>query len=96
MRKMKEFCVALETLKDGYAFDIRYKFTDKQFKTPHVLVLCNKLPPRDMLGVDRWDVEYAPPATEDTAETQPIDMGDIIGNFEQSYDNEDEWAFAAL
>lgn len=54
--KMNSFWSALETVKDGYCSDKRNRFRDRVFKTPHVIVFTNNLPPRAFLSEDRWEI----------------------------------------
>lgn len=45
---------ALETIKDGYAYDDRHKFKEKFFDCPNIWVFSNKLPDTKLLSKDRW------------------------------------------
>lgn len=54
--KMQEFWSGIEQLKNGYCYDKRNSFKDRQFRTPHVIVLTNKMPDKEMLSEDRWDI----------------------------------------
>lgn len=45
---------ALETLKDGYTYDSRYKGKERWFEPPHVWVITNVRPAEDLLSRDRW------------------------------------------
>lgn len=45
---------AIEEIKNGYAYDDRYKFREKIFEPPHVWVFTNILPPSNLLSNDRW------------------------------------------
>lgn len=45
---------ALEHIKDGRAFDLRYAYRHVMFPTPHVWVFCNKPPKLELLSQDRW------------------------------------------
>lgn len=47
---------AIETVKNGYAYDDRYKFKDKNFDSPNIWIFCNSLPDRSMLSQDRWKI----------------------------------------
>lgn len=47
---------AIETIKDGYAYDDRYKFTEKVFDCPNIWVFSNMMPDFDMLSHDRWKI----------------------------------------
>lgn len=52
--KLDEFFAGIETIKDGYAYDDRYTFTEKTFDPPRVFVLTNRIPNLNNLSVDRW------------------------------------------
>lgn len=45
---------AIEEIKNGYAFDDRYKFKDEYFEPPHVWVFTNTIPDIKLLTKDRW------------------------------------------
>ena len=44
------FWGAIETLKDGYAYDDRYNFREEYFDSPNIWVFCNKLPDFELLS----------------------------------------------
>jgi hypothetical protein len=52
--KLNGFYSAIESLKDGYAFDDRYKFVEKIFDSPCIWVFTNTYPDTDLLSEDRW------------------------------------------
>jgi len=52
--RMYQFYSAVETIKDGYAYDDRYSFKEKVFDCPNIWIFCNVLPDVDMLSADRW------------------------------------------
>lgn len=52
--KLNSLYSAIETVKDGYAFDRRYKFREKVFDCPNIFVFSNKAPDLDLLSKDRW------------------------------------------
>lgn len=54
--KLYDFWAALETVKDGYAFDDRYNFREKNFDCPNIWVFTNTLPVFELLSTDRWKV----------------------------------------
>lgn len=54
--KLKGIYSAIETIKDGNAYDERYKWQEKWYDTPHVFVFTNKYPDMNMLSIDRWDI----------------------------------------
>ena len=45
---------AIEEIKNGYAYDDRYKFTQKLFEPPHIWVFTNTKPEEGLLSRDRW------------------------------------------
>ena len=45
---------AIETIKDGYAYDDRYHFQEKIFDCPNIWVFTNQLPDLELLSKDRW------------------------------------------
>ena len=48
------FYSAIETIKDGYAYDDRYKFKEKSFDCPNIWIFSNALPDDELLSKDRW------------------------------------------
>lgn len=54
--KLYDFWAALETVKDGYAYDDRYHFKEKNFDCPNIWVFTNILPNLNLLSKDRWKV----------------------------------------
>ncbi len=55
--KMYQFFSAVETIKDGYAYDDRYRFKEKVFDCPNIWIFTNVLPDfKRMLSMDRWRV----------------------------------------
>ncbi len=55
-KDMRNFFGAIETIKDGYAFDTRYKFREVYFDSPRVWVMTNSLPDMNLLSKDRWRI----------------------------------------
>lgn len=47
---------AIETIKDGYAYDDRYNFTEKYFDCPNIFVFTNKEPDYGDQSLDRWKI----------------------------------------
>lgn len=45
---------AIKEIKSGYAYDDRYKFTEKIFDCPNIWIFCNAVPDLTMLSQDRW------------------------------------------
>jgi hypothetical protein len=54
--KMFQFYSAVETIKDGYAYDDRYSFKEKVFDCPNIWIFCNVLPDLNLLSMDRWKI----------------------------------------
>jgi len=54
--KLGQFYSAIETLKDGYAYDDRYTFKEKIFDCPNVWIFSNILPDFSLLSGDRWKI----------------------------------------
>lgn len=51
-----ELFAGIETLKNGLAYDRRYKFKKQRFDRPQVLVFVNRFPPFQLLSEDRWAI----------------------------------------
>lgn len=64
--KLNQLYSAIETLKDGYAYDDRYHFKEVYFDCPNIFVFTNKLPDMDLLSTDRWKIWH-------------LQNGDLIG-----------------
>lgn len=45
---------AIEQIKGGFSYDMRYKYKRCLFDPPNVLVFTNTLPDRALLSIDRW------------------------------------------
>ncbi len=52
--KLQEFLAFIETLKNGYVFDTRYRFQERIFNSPTVWLFTNIQLPLEMLSSDRW------------------------------------------
>lgn len=52
--KLGSFYSAIETVKDGYAYDDRYSFREKVFDCPVIWIFSNLLPDYNLLSQDRW------------------------------------------
>lgn len=52
--KLFQFWSAIETVKDGWAYDDRYHFKEKYFDSPQIIVFMNKAPDTTLLSTDRW------------------------------------------
>lgn len=53
---MFNFFGALETLKDGYAYDDRYSFKEEYFDCPNIWVFMNVIPELSLLTQSRWKI----------------------------------------
>lgn len=54
--KLGEFYSGLECIKNGMAWDPRYKFRKVRFDRPQVVVFTNTMPVLNLLSKDRWKV----------------------------------------
>lgn len=72
-KKTKEFWAGIENLKDGRAYDTRYKFRDRVFDNPKVWILTNKLPDKGSLSEDRWRIWMVHPKTDDLVDVTHAD-----------------------
>ncbi|QMW68659.1 replication-associated protein [Crucivirus-111] len=54
--KLFQFYSAIETLKSGYCYDDRYKFTRRLFDRPRICVFTNTPPDTTMLSKDMWNI----------------------------------------
>lgn len=52
--KQYQFFSAVETIKDGYAYDDRYTFKEKVFDCPNIWIFTNAMPDLNLLSRDRW------------------------------------------
>nr|QCC62363.1 putative replication associated protein [Crucivirus sp.] len=52
--KLRQLFGGIESIKDGYAYDDRYKFKSERFEQPHVFVFGNVMPDTSYLSLDRW------------------------------------------
>lgn len=54
--KLWGFYSAIETIKDGYAYDDRYRFREKIFDCPNIWIFSNIIPELKLLSADRWKI----------------------------------------
>lgn len=54
--KLSAFYSGIEYLKQGYAYDDRYKFKFEHFDSPNIWIFTNVMPDMAMLSEDRWRV----------------------------------------
>lgn len=54
--QLRQFFGAVETIKDGYAYDDRYHFKEEYFDCPNIWIFTNILPETEMLSKDRWKI----------------------------------------
>lgn len=55
-KKLAGFFAGIESVKDGWVFDKRYKGQERWFDSPNVVVFSNKKPNLKYLSRDRWRV----------------------------------------
>lgn len=51
-----ELYTGLEELKNGYCYDKRYAFKDRQMSRPQVIVFSNQFPELSAMSMDRWQI----------------------------------------
>jgi hypothetical protein len=54
--KLFGFYTGIECVKDGYAYDDRYRFIEKVFDCPNIWIFSNQLPDETLLSNDRWRI----------------------------------------
>lgn len=54
--KLREFYSGIETLKNGYLFDTRYNFRSRLIDSPQIIIFTNKLPKKNFLSIDRYEI----------------------------------------
>lgn len=64
-KDMAGFYSAIETLKDGNLFDMRYKFNKYMIDEPVVWIFTNQLPDLELLSRDRWVIWEIDQSTND-------------------------------
>lgn len=53
-KKLREFCGGLESIKDGWVFDKRYRYKELYFDAPQIWVFTNTMPEKSVFSGDRW------------------------------------------
>lgn len=53
---LQQLYSAIECVKNGYAYDDRYKFKCRYFDCPNIQVFANVLPDFSLLSMDRWRI----------------------------------------
>lgn len=54
--KLGGFYAGIESIKSGFAFDMRYHYKEKFFDSPNIWVFSNILPDFELLSADRWKI----------------------------------------
>lgn len=57
-RKMDDIMCAIEEVKNGHAFDHRYRFVEEYFPRPDVLLFMNDCPRLNAMSQDRWFIQF--------------------------------------
>jgi len=52
--RLHGFYTGIECLKDGYAYDDRYRFREKYIDCPNIWIFTNQLPDETLCSADRW------------------------------------------
>lgn len=63
-KKLKDFWAGIENLKDGVAYDVRYKYRENLQDNPKMWILTNKMPDKAWMSRDRWVVWMVGPTDE--------------------------------
>lgn len=61
----------IESIKGGFAFDMRYSYKEKFFDCPNIWVFSNVLPDWGMLSMDRWRIWKVNKETWELEEKNP-------------------------
>lgn len=64
-KDLAELYAAVESIKDGYAYDDRYKFKKEWFEPPTIWIFTNEEPKEAWLSKDRWRLWTIDPKTMD-------------------------------
>ncbi len=54
--KLHSMYSGIESVKNGYAYDDRYHFTEKNFDCPNIWVFTNTVPDMSLVSMDRWRI----------------------------------------
>ena len=54
--KLYGFYSAIESIKNGFAYDDRYSYKEKIFDSPNIWVFTNSYPEKELLSPDRWKI----------------------------------------
>lgn len=52
----KSYWAGIEQIKSGHLYDKRYQWKEKYIEPPKIMVFTNRLPNRDWLSRDRWEI----------------------------------------
>lgn len=78
--KLFQFFSAIETLKDGYAYDDRYHFREEYFDCPQIWVFMNVIPELNMLSSDRWVFwQFTPKGNLENFKPEPTKIDGSLG-----------------
>lgn len=73
-----KIATAIETIKDGMAYDERYSSKQVFFEAPRIMVFCNQAPPTDVFSADRWvflkPQDFPEPAPPPAAALPPLPL----------------------
>lgn len=72
------FYSAIETIKDGYAYDDRYSFREKVFDCPNIWIFSNSIPDLKFMSFDRWKIWGIDQKTKDLFNYNIADRYKII------------------
>lgn len=72
---------AIEEIKNGYAYDDRYKFKEEYFDPPRVWVFTNTAPDKNLLSADRWrlwQINFATKELEPYRESPSVEDNFVV------------------
>lgn len=78
--KLSQMFAGIEMLKDGYAYDGRYKFREEYFPSPNIWLFTNHLPDLSCLSIDRWVFWTIDPVSMDLIKWEYNDLLDHISS----------------
>lgn len=52
----KSYWAGIEQIKSGHLYDKRYQWRENYMEPPKIMVFSNKMPNRDWLSTDRWEI----------------------------------------
>lgn len=79
--KLAGLFTGIEEIKSGYAYDDRYKFTEKFFDCPNIWIFSNHIPDKNFVSNDRWKIWTINKYSKQLCEYSPEDR-DIPSDYD--------------